>query len=58
MHSNILILTVFQTDENRPFQSYHGIAANPNYLHTYTHYNNLLKKFKRKGTQLMYMGCI
>ena len=40
------------------FQIYHGIAANPNYLHTYTHYNNLLKKFKRKGTQLMYMGGI
>ena len=48
MHSNILIITVFQTDENRPFQIYHGIAANPNYLHTYTSYNNFLKNSKKK----------
>ena len=31
------------------FQIYHGIAANPNYLHTYTHYNNLLKKIQKKS---------
>ena len=49
MHSNILIITVFQTDEDRPFQIYHGIAANPNYLHTYTRYNNFFKNSKKKG---------